>query len=129
MPSDEPVGISVVHCDPFTGIVFDPSPPFDKYNYPPSPRTVPFDSRDDAIRYCESIVSQHPHLQCTLVGDPTGKGFVLDDPVWIEQESQRRSTQHRLRAEKQRSNTRLLVALLFVALSILAIVLYNFFGA
>ena len=129
MPNDEPVEIGVVHCDPFTGIVFAPTPPFDKYNCRPNSPVVTFDSRDQAVRYCESIVSQYPHLECSLVGDPTGKGFVLDDPEWIEQESQRRSTQHRLHTEQQRSNTRLLVALLLLAFSILAIVLYIFLGA
>jgi len=128
MPNEEHDGIGVVHCDPFTGIVFDPTPPFDKYNERPNPSAIPFDSRDDAIRYCESIVSQYPHLECTVVGDPTGEGFVLTNPEWIEQESQRRQTQQQLHAEKQRSSL-WLFSLSLITLTVLAIVLYIVFWA
>lgn len=118
MPNDEPTELGVVHCDPFTGIVFDPSPPFDKYNCRPKPTSIPFESRDDAIQYCKSIVAQYPHLQCTLEGDLTGNGFVLDDPEWIEQESQRRRSQQLSHAEQDRSARFAIIVALILVLAV-----------
>ncbi|MFG0263545.1 MAG: hypothetical protein ACF8AM_00160 [Rhodopirellula sp. JB055] len=125
MTNDEPTGLGVVHCDPFTGIVFEPSPPFDKYNSRPNPNTIPFDSRDHAIRYCRSVVAEYPHLQCTLVGDPTGEGFVLDDPDWIERESQRRMSLQRSQATRDRSSSLVMVAAAFLTLLVGAIFVYT----
>ena len=113
-----------MHCDPFTGIVFEPSPPFNKYNSRPNPTTIPFDSRDDAIRYCESVVAEYPHLQCTLVGDPTGEGFVLDDPDWIERESQRRQSLQRSHAKQDRTAGPMVIAAVILALLVGAISIY-----
>ncbi|GAA4452341.1 hypothetical protein [Novipirellula rosea] len=126
MTNDEPAGIGVVHCDPFTGIVGEPSPPFDKYNCRPNPTTIPFDSRDDAIRYCESVVAEYPHLQCMLLGDPTGEGFVLDAPDWIEQESQRRQSLHHSQVTQYRSATAMITAAI-LGLFLGALVVYALF--
>ena len=82
-------GIAVVHCDPFTGIVLDPNPPFDKYNIKPNSGRIPFDSGDFAVQYCNSIVEQFPHLECHVIGLPDGDGYMLTDPSWIERESER----------------------------------------
>ena len=126
MTNDEPTGIGVVHCDPFTGIVFEPSPPFEKYNCRPNPTTIPFDSRDDAIRYCESVVAEYPHLQCTLVGDPTGEEFVLDDPNWIELESHRRQSLHQSQATQYRTSA-VMIAAAILALFLGALTIYALF--
>ena len=116
-------GIAVVHCDPFTGIVLDPNPPFDKYNIKPNSGRIPFDSRESAVQYCNSIVEQFPHLECHVIGLPDGDGYMLTDPSWIERESERRLALQREHVENQRAENRLFWRRLKLVLIVVAVIL------
>jgi hypothetical protein len=89
-PRLDPSAISVIHCDPFTGIVIDPIalvpdrwPSAARQPYPT------FATEEEARGYCREIVHRYPHLECHV----TGPGLVPwrhRDEEWIERESEAR---------------------------------------
>lgn len=62
----------VIHVDPFTGILFEPEPPYERYNKVPNTNSITFASAEDAIQYCQDTVAAYPHVQCLVTGLPAG---------------------------------------------------------
>tara|TARA_R110002073_G_scaffold75697_2_gene184580 strand:- start:12639 stop:13046 length:408 start_codon:yes stop_codon:yes gene_type:complete len=92
--------IAVFHVDPFTGILFEPTPPFTHYNTVPNRNCVHFDSAADAIKYCQNTIASHPHVQCVVNGLPIGTQCEFIDAAWLEAESNRRKVQNTLLANE-----------------------------
>ncbi|QDS92230.1 hypothetical protein FF011L_09670 [Roseimaritima multifibrata] len=99
MSDNEHCAITVFHVDPFTGILLEPTPPFERYNTVPNRNCVNFDTASDAIKYCRETVASHPHVQCVVNGLPVGTPCEFGDPAWVEGESKRRMEQNRLIAD------------------------------